>query len=241
MAAPNYKASCDLGYQVENDLTAIFGDDFFSYNTADAWTTVSTNSGTVAADATAGVDNVLLTTGTTEGNYSYVRSTNTNWLLQSGQPMFMNFRLCNMVDQDGASNGFFIGGFMSTTTLAVTSELDPTASYSGAIIYKPKGSAVFKVQSSNGAAKTTSTTNVGYAQGDNHNFSIQINNFDGSNCEVAFLIDGVQCHDSNNIAIKHVVPYSAAAAMYLAVGVLAGTTAAQLGRVDYVFAAKRRV
>lgn len=232
------KKSLDMGVFEQNKLSSFLTDDFYDYLTGGRFTTVSTNSGTCAVYNTGGVDKVLLTTGTTEGNYSYVRSTGAAWLLQANEPMFFHARL-NYVNQ-ATTNGFVIGGFMSTTTLAVTSELDPTASYSGAVIYKRKGDTVWSVQSSNGSTKTTTLTNRTATDG-TYELQVQVNNFDGENCEIIYLVDSLQLRDANGTLIKHKVAYSGAADMYVAVGTLAGTTAAQLCYVDYINVGKLRI
>lgn len=225
------KALCDQGYVLNNFRTDLLSDEFNTYASAGVWTTTTTNSGTAAADDTGGVTNVLLTTGTTTGNFTYVNSTKQPYLMQAQHPMFAQGRLYNFTNQ-ATTNGFVIYGFASTTTLTITSQLDPTASYSGAVIYKRQGDVVWSCQSSNGATKTTNQSVNAFTNAASADLRIDVNDYDANNAEVTYMVNGAYLQDSNGRIIKHVVAYASLVKMNLIMGTLAGSNNAQTASFD---------
>ncbi len=233
MALPASLNSTDFDYNLAHYRSELFFQDFPYYVTADEYTTVNVaGSGTVAADDTGGTTNVLITSGATAANSTAVRSTLARYLPQLGRPGRISCKL-NFTNV-ATNNGVLVFGLMSTTGLTITSgTADPSASYSGAIIYKLSGGDFFKVQTSNGSAKTTTQTINAGGDG-NHILTISYNDRDGANANVSFTIDGEKALDANNKEIQHTLPYSALVKMYDAVMVQTTASAAQTCFVDYI-------
>lgn len=225
------KNLCDLGYFLQNYRTELLQDEFHSYTSGGgAFTTFTTNSGTVAADDTAGSSKILLTTGTTAGNFVGTATTNAPYLVAAGRPVFAQGRLTYANQATTTGEPFF--GLASTTTLTMTSSLDPLASYSGALIYKRAGDTVWSVQSSNGSTKTTTQTNIVGTDG-SYDLRVDMQDRDGTNADVTFLINGVMATDVNNRPIKHVLAIASLVKQKLICGVQTSTNNAQTAYFDF--------
>lgn len=217
-----------------NQSSCLF-DDFYNYTTANLWTTVAGSTGTSVAVVP---DRILLTTAATNNDVQGVRSTLASFNLVSGVAMLAETYMTVVNQASANANVFF--GFMSTTSLSSTDGSVPAASYTGAIIYKLDGEAVWRVQSSNGSAKTNNITNIPAVDG-NYILHIDIFNYDNLNAGVSFSVNGVALLDATtNLQIIHKVPYAAAANMFVAALTQAGSANAQLQYHDYITASKFR-
>lgn len=228
------KQLCDLGPFLNNSRTEFISDEFNSYTSGGLWTSFTTNSGTTAWDSNS---RILHTTGAVAGNFTGIKSTNAVFLPSSSRPGFVQGRVTYTNQATTTGVPFF--GVSSTTTLTMTSGLDPTASYSGALIYKRNGDTVWSVQSSNGSTKTTTLTNIVGTDG-SYDLRIDFSDADGANCYVVYTINGVLATDANNRPIKHTLAYSALAAMLVVSGVQTGASAAQTCYLDYAVAGQLR-
>lgn len=236
------KALCDLGWFLQQVRTEQLSDDFFNYSSAQAFTTAAASTGTVAAYATGGVSKVLLSSAATDNDGIFVRSTNKNFLPVAGYPLYFAARFDYTNQATTTAN--VVGGFMSTTVLTMTDGIAPSASYSGAVIYKVDGGTTWSCQSSNGATKTTSNSNSVATNG-TYTFEIDINDFSdapgATYAEVVFKVNGIVLRDSQtNLPIKHRLAYSSLADMYVAMGAFAGSANVQTLYVDYISAGKLR-
>lgn len=132
---------------------------FSSYTTAGDFTTVKSNSGTIAAgDYTP--SKVLLTPDTADNDYTYLRSTNAIFLMVADQPLVVeSIFQYSEVATNAANVGFGFCNSVAAGTL-IDNGGGPVASFSGAMIYKVDGGTVWKCTSSVGTTNTTNTTTV---------------------------------------------------------------------------------
>lgn len=233
-----------------------FFDDFLSYATAGLFTTTAANSGTVAWDGTAlgsngQGDNVLLTTGTTQWNFAAIATTNALFLPVNSAAAMGCECVINWTSQ-ASNNAAIFFGFMSTTSVPASASTPPTASYSGAIIYRLNGDTQWRLQTSNGSTKNdyiTQKSDFLCADG-TYNLRVDFMPYSGSSqsvgtgtqCFAQFSINGVQVVDSNNILKQLPVDYASLAAMKVAAiaQVTVTGTVSQAARVDYIQANKSR-
>lgn len=206
-------------------------DDFYAYTSGNLWTTAAGSSGTAAADDTGGVDQVLLTTAATLNDYEGVITTKKNFLFANGIAYYSEAYV-NYTSQS-SNNVSFASGFASAGTIFASSTADPSGSYSGALIYRLSGDTNWRVQSSNGSTKTTSTAaNMSCADG-YHVLRIDVVARDAANCKVLYSVDNHVLTDINNIIIQHTVAYSALVKMGLFDAVVAAGSNVQTAAVDY--------
>lgn len=228
----------DYGPFLSHKRSEYFVDDFVSYTSGGAMTTVAATSGTAVADDTAGSSKVLLTTAASAaGDFVIVKSTKAVVLPAAGRPGFFATRFT--YTNAATTTGVPLCGVSSTTTLTMTSGLDPTASYSGFVVYKRAGDTVFSVQSSNGSTKTTSLTTTPGTDG-TYDVEISWNDKDALNAEVVYKIGGRLACDSNNIPIKHTVAYASLVKMLNIVGVQTSSSSAQTAYFDYMMSGQLR-
>lgn len=227
------KNLCDLGPFLLYGRTEFLADEFNEYTSTALWTTFTTNSGTVAHDSTSGSSKILLTTGTTAGNPVGARSTNQIFLPASGRPGFAATRLTYTNQATTTGCPFF--GVSSTTSLTMTSSLDPLASFMGALIYKRAGDTTFSVVASNGATRASGSPTLTNIPGTDGTYDLRIDWQDKNSleAEVVYTINGQLATDSNNRVIKHTVAYSGLTKMYVVLGVQTSTNNAQTAFYDY--------
>ena len=248
MQGVNQTSHLDPKGQQSQDVT--FFDDFLSYTDGGLFTVADSGSaGSSAWDGTAfgangqGHNLKLTTKTTTQWDYYSVATTNALFLpVATGAAMGCETVL-NFTSQ-ASNNAMIYFGFMSTVAVPAGSNVVPTASYSGAIIYRLSGDTQWRVQSSNGTTKTNYTT-VGpdYTCADGtYNLRVDFMPFTGSSvaatngtqCFATFSINGVQVKDINNFLIQQPVAYSSLAAMKVAAIAQASTANAQILYVDYI-------
>lgn len=225
-------------------LTFTLWDDFTEFVTGDVWTSVLTDSGTIATEDAAG--GVLLFTasdGTVADNDEvYLKSTKEVFLFADDKPLYGAWRLkFTEANTDDANVAM---GFMDA--VAANSILDngggPKASYSGATFFKVDGGVVWKFQTSIGAVQTTTTLSDVAAAGDGtyRIFEIECRPRSSTLMEVIPKINGKQCLDSNYVPVKHLVTFTGATEMQAFVGLKNGDTNLETLRLDYVAARQLR-
>ncbi len=214
-------------------------DDFYSYTSTQAWTSVASAGGSTVATGTGGVDALLCTTAATANDYQGFASTNTNFLFTSGVGMSAE---CILTFANQSSNNAAVAfGFSSSTAIAPAATTSAiSASYSGAVIYKRGGEAVWRVQSSNATAKTENVSQLRAVDG-TFQLRIDVTNYDALNAKVTFTINGQVVVDATSgLGVSQKVPYSALAAMKILGYNQAGASSAQAIQFDYVTASKNR-
>ena len=220
-------------------LTHGISDDFQDYLSGGRFTSVLTDSGTVAAgDAAGGVVTLTPSDGTVADNdEAYMKSTQEVFKFAAGKPLVAECRLkFTEANTDDANVAFGL-----KDAVAANSILDdgggPAASYSGCVFFKTDGDTVWNAESSNGATqktdnlvntvsldKLTKTAGGGVYQ----TLKIEATPNGGGLIDFAFYIDGalVARHKDRS--------YSSATEMQLFVGVKNGGANLETVLVDYI-------
>lgn len=234
--------------KLSNEQCATLFEDFNAYVTATAqgFTTLAGSSGTTAFSSvpintnSGATDTVLATSAATAWDAQGLYQTNPNILpIALNQAAFAEaYSSAVGVHAAGSAMEFF--GLSSSHAIQPASNVDPSASYSGAIIYKLSGDTYWRCQSSNGSAKTTTVSRLPVVEGANK-FRIDIIGYDGANCAVSYKVNNKILMDVNGLQINHVVPYSSLAKMGLLWFVQSDTSAsAQTGQLDYISSGRFR-
>lgn len=140
-------------------LTHGIADDFDHYVSADIWTSVLTDSGTVAAgDAAGGVITLTPSDGTVADNdEAYVKSTAELFLFAANKPIVAEARIKFTELSTNKANVAF--GLMNA--VAANSLVDdgggPPSSYSGAVFFKVDGDTTWNAESSDSTTQKTTT------------------------------------------------------------------------------------
>lgn len=220
--------------------TSCLFDEFYNYTSGNLMTTDTTNSGTVVASSALGVapDSILLTTGTTIGNYVGVHSTLASFIMTSGIGMFCE-EIINWTDYSSLSTDILFG--FASALVTSTAGAIPTTSYSGAMIQRLAGSNVWSTQSSNGSAKTNHISTTPANGAGSYQLRVDIFNYDSLNAGVAYRVNGVNLIDNQtNLPILDKIPYASIAAMNIYSTIQTSVADAQLAYVDYITASKFR-
>lgn len=236
--ANNITGNAVLHPQATLNQGSMLFDDFYAYTSGNLWTTAAGSSGTSAADDTGGVDQILFTTAATLNDYQGIITTKKNFLFANGVGYYSEAYV-NYTSQS-ANNVSFASGFASVGTIFASSTADPSASYSGAIIYRLAGDTNWRCQSSNGSTKTTSTAVQSPCADGYHVLRIDVVSKDANNCKIIYQVDNTPLRDSNNIIIQHTVAYASLVKMGLFDAVVAGSANAQTAAVDYHTGGKNR-
>lgn len=210
-------------------------DDFYNYTSGNAFTTDTTNSGTVAVAAP---DNILLTSGSTIANYIGIHSTLAAFTFTSGVGMMAEC-LINWTDYSSLSADVFFG-FASTLVVSVAGA-QPVTSFSGAMIQRLSGSNVWSCQSSNGTAKSNNVSTTPANGGGSYLLHVDVFNFDSLNAGISYIVNGNALIDSvTGIQIIHKVPYASIAASNIYLTAQTSVADAQTLTCDYITASKNR-
>lgn len=138
-------------------LTHGVQDDFRSYLSGGEWTSVLTDSGTIAAgDAAGGVVTLTPSDGTVADNdEAYLRTTKEIFKFAAGKPLVAEARI--QFTEASTNNANVAFGLMDA--VAANSILDdgggPAASYAGCVFFKTDGDTIWNAESSNGGTQLT--------------------------------------------------------------------------------------
>lgn len=219
-----------------------FFDDLEGYVTGDRFTALAADSGASVARLDGAGGLVNLTTGGTDNNEAYLRTSQEIFLMAFDKPILIEARIrYTEANTDDANVAF---GLMDA--VGADSILDNgaglKASYSGAAFFKVDGGVRWQVQSSlatnkvntdltaqNSLTKTVQTPGGGVWQ----TLRIEILPVSSVEAEVSFFIDGV-------IVAKHALTYTSATEMHAFVGVKAGGANSEVVTVDYLTAYQLR-
>ena len=141
-------------------LTHGIMDDFDHYVSADTWTTVVSDSGTVVVnDAAGGIVTLTPSDGSVGDNdEAYLKSTKEIFKFASGKPGEFE-ALIKFVEANTDDANVMVGVMDAVgADSLVDNGAGPKSSYSGAVFFKADGDTVWNAESSNGA--TQKTTNL---------------------------------------------------------------------------------
>jgi hypothetical protein len=220
-----------------------FFDDFLWYLSPHLWTSFNTGAGgaSVAAGAAAFGGTAVLTTGATLNNEAAIATTQSSFSPSDDRPLL--FEALLQYNEASTNKANLFAGFsdsVGATGQMQANSAGPKASFNGFGIYKVGNTNVWACVTSKGAAQTltpSQTTAGGAAQ---QSLRVEAQPIDGANMEVTFFVNGQQLLDVNNRPIKHIVNYTAFAALQAGVYVAAGAAASEVINVDYVAAYQQR-
>lgn len=221
--------------------TATLFDDFWSYDSGHVFTSLAADSGTSVAESDNGLGILLLTTGATDNNEAACRTTNEICLVTAGRPIVAEAALqWTEANTDDANVAF---GLASATgaNLLVDDGAGPKTSGNQFLIYKVDGETVWRCQSRNGSGVTTSTsTQASAGAGLIQRLTIEIHDYDASNVQSTFFVNGVQLLDSTTLKpIVHLTAIASSTEMHLATYVKAGGANSEVVFLDYMGFAQR--
>ncbi len=155
----------DADAYLKNDTFYVW-DDFDHYVTADLWTTVADNSGTVAVSDAVGGEVAIAATDATgvDNDQTYMVSTMELFKFATGKPLFFAAKVKTYANTIASTN-FMVG--LCNNVAAETIQDDaagPPADYHGAIFFSAE-TAYWQVESS--ASTTQTTVNTGKAYTNN--------------------------------------------------------------------------
>lgn len=218
-------------------------DDFNHYVTADQFTTVATDSGTVAVnDAAYGIVTLTPSDGSvTDNDETYIKSTKELFLFAANKPLVAEARLKFTEGATDDVNIFFgVKDAIAANTL-VDDGAGMATSFSGACIYKVDGGLVWKFITSLGATQTISTSTTLSTSSSYQVLRIEVNPINSTQAEAIPYVNGVQLRDANDKPIKHTFTYTSATEMQVGAGIKNGAdTTAEALLIDYIAAAQLR-
>jgi hypothetical protein len=217
-------------------------DDFAHYVTADTFTSIATDSGTLTvADAVGGILTIAASDGTVADNdQSYLRTTTELFKFGTQQIVFearVQFAEANTDDAN------VILGLMNA--VAAEALVDdgggPKASFSGMVLYKIDGGTKWIFATSIGTTRTTTTTSQ-TAGGASYATIRLVYTLDGATGygEAVPYYDGQQMTDANGTLVKHRFAYASATEMHAFAGLKNGGSNAETLQIDYLGCAQRR-
>ena len=221
--------------------TAQVFDDFWYYVSGDLWTSLAADSGATVAESDNHLGLVLLTTGATNNNEAAIKSSNEIFLFTDNRPITVEGALqWTEANVDDANVFFGLCSALADDTLG-DDGAGPRASGSIAGFYKVDGATLWSVVSRNGSNATTNVTNVTSAgAGLIQRLTIQIAEFSGTQCQVTYFVNGVQCVDNTTLKpIVHTVLYASATEMNLGTYVKAGGSNSEVVFLDYMAGVQR--
>lgn len=184
---------------LERRRQAEYFDDFFWYVTAHEWTTVASDSGTIAVgDTTNGILTISPSDGTVADNdETYLKFTNETQLLAAGKAFVCESLIkFTEANTDDANHMFGVMNAVAADTI-LDNGAGPKASFTGAVFYKVDGGTVWRCRSSIGTTYTDTITNVSSTNTGYQRLRIEFKP-NGSLLEVTYFIDGAQVLDTSS-------------------------------------------
>ena len=222
-------------------------DDFEYYVTADTWTTVADNSGTVAvSDGTKGVVKINPSDATTiDNDQTYLVSTAEMFLFANKKPLVFETRVRPVFNTSANIN--VLAGVMNN--VAADSIQDngagPSADYHGANFFLKDGDATWWCESSIGATQTTVDTGITAANNTWTTLRFEVSDLSSTQSQINFFIDDEECGwdvtTKPGQKITQTVTFSSATEMQVCLGCKNGSTNdSQYLDADYVGCRQRR-
>lgn len=246
----------DFEAYLKRDCFSIF-DDFFHYVTADDFTTVAGDSGTVAASDAAGGVLVITASDATEGDndQTYAKGTQEVFKFATDKPLFFAAKIKPWANTIASINPI-VGLKDAVAADSMQDNGDgPAASYSGAVFFGADGTNYWQCEASIAGTQTPTTAiNTGKAIGNNawDILVIETIPISSTQTEVHFFfgneessgdvsLEEVGFHSVNQRLVCPTITHTDATEMQICLGVKDG--AANNGAklyVDWVYAAQRR-
>lgn len=218
-------------------------EDFNHYTTAEDFTTVASDSGTIAhTDAAGGVIQILPSDSSrVDNDETYLKGTAETFKFANNKPIF--FEALVQFTEAATDDANVIVGLKDA--VAADTLLDdgggPAASYSGVVFFKVDGGTKWNVESSLAGTQITTLTEVTAGGAAYQRLRIEVIPVSSTIAEVTFFIDGVACRDANGVTIKHSLTYTSATEMQICIGMKQGSsTVIESLLVDYVMAFQKR-
>lgn len=208
----------------------------------DGWTSLVVDAGTSATVNDAVGGRISLTTGATDNNEADVRTTTEIFLVADNKPLV--FECYAQYTEANTDDANVMHGFMSA--LAANSLVDDGAGVRTTgnyfVFFKVDGETTWRVRSRNGTETETNDTGVTAGGASYQKFRIEIDNEgSGTNVQVKFFIDDIQCVDSTTLRpIVHTIAVASSTEMNAGHYVKAGGANSEVLVVDYTYAAQKR-
>lgn len=223
---------------LEKRRTVGLFDDFAWYVTAHLWTTVVSDSGTIAVgDAAKGVIVLTPSDGTVADNdEAYLKSTAEVFLVAANKPIVGEAKLqFTEANTDDANVFFGFADAIAANLIVDNGGMKTSGSMFG--IFKQDGSNVWKCISSISSSQTISTSTTTAGGSAYQTLRVEIQPINSTTAEVTFYVDGQQLLDSSTLKpIKHTITYTGATEMQIGAGVKNGDTNLETLNIDYIAA-----
>jgi hypothetical protein len=203
-------------------------DDFFG--SSGLWTSVDdASTGTNTYDDALG-GQISVKSAAADNDYHYLKSVKA-FKIAAGKTLGLVARFS--LTEAGTNKANFVLGISSDVTSALLGDdgAGPAASYSGVLIYKVDGTMTLVGESSNGSAQTTEAL-MDFVSGHTYQASILVDGHDALHARV--LISVLDESTGETAAATHLVTYDSQAAAAAVFGVKAGSSSAEVLKVDYV-------
>lgn len=235
-----------LPYDYEEVLyakdTYLFGSDFDHFVTADQFTSLVSDAGTGCSVSDGAGGRVSLTTAATDNNEVAIRSTTELFLVADDKPLRYVARMQYTEANTDDANVFL--GFANAigANLLVDDGAGVKTTGNFFCFFKVDGGTTWQVRSRNGTETETNDTGVTAGGADFHTFRIEIDNEGtGTNVQVKFFIDDVQCRDASTLRpIVHTIAVASSTEMHAGVYAKAGSANGETIVVDYLYAWQKR-
>ncbi|HYE19427.1 MAG TPA: hypothetical protein VEA69_13335 [Tepidisphaeraceae bacterium] len=230
--------------QYAKDTYFLF-DDFNYFVTADLWTSVLTDSGTASvSDGARGTLALVCSDGSVADNdEAYVRTTTELFLVADNKPLRFEARMQYTEANTDDANVFC--GFMSA--IAANALVDDGAGMRTTgnyfVFFKVDGGTTWQVRSRNGSTTYTNDTGITAGGATYQKFRVEIDNEGdgGTNVQVKYFIDDVQCKDATTfLPIVHKIPISSSTEMHAGAGAKNGGANLETLNIDYIYASQKR-
>lgn len=227
----------DMSVDVRVQAFCVF-DDFEEYTSGDRFTTVVSDSGTIAVgDAAYGILTLTPSDGTVADNdEAYLKGKQENFLIANDKPIYFGIRAkFTEANTDDANVAFGMMDAVAADSI-VDNGAGPKTSYSGFCFFKVDGGTVWKFQTSIGATQVTTILSDVANAGDGvyRVFEVEVRPRDATRAEFIPKINGKQCLDTNYQPVKHEMTYTGATEMQLFAGVKNGFTNLETLLVDWI-------
>lgn len=203
-----------------------------------AWKSVASDGGApTLADEDGG--SVLLSTSDSspaQEDEAYFGSARPLFRLSAGKPIVSEVRLQFTEDDASAHSADVVFGLSSSlaANLLRDSGAGPPASYTGAVLFKPRGGSAWRAQTSVGSVQTTTVGSASAGGAAEQVLRVEVVPHSPSEASVTYRVDGATLRDLQGREIRHFVSLAGASPMHLVVGVKAGSAAGEALSIDYL-------